>query len=114
MKGVIIGLVVLGAIVALPAYLFIEYRMVENPHRKRQAVAIFLAGRERYPDLQFGWSPRPASVIVRVSGTADPTKQLEVKDWMASFKKQNALDVSIRLEFYNADMTALLAEFDDL
>jgi hypothetical protein len=111
LKRLLIALAILCAIAALPAYLIIDYRMVENPHRKRQAVAIYLAGRERYPDLQFGWSPRHRSVVVRVSGASDPTKQLEVKDWMASFKKQNDLDVSIRLEFY--DNSTLLAAFDD-
>jgi hypothetical protein len=113
-KRDVIGVVLLCAFLALPAYLIIDYRMVENPHRKRQAVAIFLAGRERYPELQFGWSPRRGSVIVRVSGATDPKKQLEIKDWITSFKNQNGMDVSVRLEFYDADMSTMLAAFDDL
>ena len=113
MRKWIIGMLIVCAILALPAYLIIDYRMVENPYRKRQAVAIYLAGRERYPELQFGWSPRRGSVVVNVSGATDPRKQLEVRDWLASFKHQNSMDVSIRLEFYDADKSTLLAAFDD-
>lgn len=96
------------------AFLIIDYRLVENPARKRQAVQVVLAAGEAFPDLKFGWSPARGFVIIRAFGAKDARKVQEIKDWLVVFKKQNNLDASITLEVYDSDDSEMLAKYDDL
>ncbi|MBY0523785.1 MAG: hypothetical protein K2R98_10330 [Gemmataceae bacterium] len=115
MKKWLIGIFVLCSFITIPAFLLVEYRMVENPARKRQAITISEAGRQDFPEFQWGWSPGWGAVFVRVSGAtaSDPSKQTAVREWLGDFKARNGLDASVRLEFYDAGQSTLLAGFDD-
>jgi hypothetical protein len=90
-------------IVATLVLIVLDVQSVENPERKRKAVAISLAVREQYPDLRCYWSPRRGYVEMYVCGTTDPERQLEVKEWIISFKAKNGIDLRIWLGFYEQD-----------